>query len=317
MVRSVDRVGLFPRFLRVVRGLAVVLIGACAIAAPSADAETQTAKIAVALSLTGAGASIGKPDLEGARLAVEEANAEGVAPAIELSVYDDASDVEEGKRLARQIGAGNALVALGPGTTAMALTMGPIFSDAGIVAIGATTTGDRVTDPPNFFRAVFSTSDGGEILAGYVKFDLGLRRAIVLFKDDSYGHAVTDGFKRAADWLGLDAEYRSYSNVEEAKVAAGLAAAEPGNPAIIIAAYDADTAPVLMELKRQGASGPILGSITMAGDRYNSFFVDQPEERQTLGFFTEGGLRRGAGGVRQRQRRDPRLRRSFSRTLRP
>jgi ABC-type branched-subunit amino acid transport system substrate-binding protein len=105
----------------------------------------------------------------------------------------------------------------------MALNEGPIYSDAGLVAIGPTTTGDRVTDPENFFRAIFSTSDAGEILASYLRYDLGGRRAIVLMKDDSYGHAVADGFKRAADWLGVASEFRPYKTVDEAEAAAGLA----------------------------------------------------------------------------------------------
>ena len=259
-----------------------------AIASPKAFAQPPTAKIAVALSLTGPNASIGRPDLEGARLAVEEANAAGGAPTIELSVYDDTSNAAEGARLAHEIGAGDALLVLGPGTTAMALNEGPIYSDAGLVAIGPSTTGDRVTDPENFFRAIFSTSDAGEILASYLRYDLGGRRAIVLMKDDSYGHAVADGFKSAADWLGVAAEFHPYKTAEEAEVVAGLAAADPANPAIVLAAYDLDTLPVLKALKRQGARGPILGSISIAGDAYNSLFAGEPEERQTPGFFTEG-----------------------------
>jgi branched-chain amino acid transport system substrate-binding protein len=243
-------------------GLAAML----AVASPKAFAQPPTAKIAVALSLTGPNASIGRPDLEGVRLAVEEANAAGGAPTIELSVYDDASNAAEGARLAHEIGAGDALLVLGPGTTAMALNEGPIYSDAGMVAIGPSTTGDRVTDPENVFRAIFSTSDAGEILAAYIRYNLGGRRAIVLMKDDSYGHAVSEGFKRAADWLGVAAELRPYKTVEEAEAAARLAAADPTNPAIVLAAYDLDTVPVLKALKRNGAGGPILGSISIAGD---------------------------------------------------
>jgi branched-chain amino acid transport system substrate-binding protein len=136
-------------------GFGVVLSAA----APSADAEPPRAKIAVAFSVTGANESIGSPALDGVRLAVEEANAAGDTPAIELSVHDDTSDIDVGKRIAREIGAGDALVVLGPATTLMALETGRISADASIVAIGAITTGDDVTVPPTFFRTIFSTSD--------------------------------------------------------------------------------------------------------------------------------------------------------------
>jgi branched-chain amino acid transport system substrate-binding protein len=83
-------------------------------------------------------------------------------------------------------------------------------------------------------------------------------------------------------------EVRPYKTTDEAEAAAGLAAADPANPVIVLAAYDLDTLTPLKALKRQGARGPILGSISIAGDSYNSLFAGEPEERQTPGFFTEG-----------------------------
>jgi branched-chain amino acid transport system substrate-binding protein len=259
-----------------------------AIAGSAASAQQQSAKIAVALSLTGANASLGKPELDGIRLAVEEANATNEGPAVELAVYDDTSNVDAGKKLAHEIGAGDALLVLGPATTLMALETGRIYSDAGIVNIGPTTTGDEVTEPPNFFRAVASTGDSGETLARYLRYVLGGRRATVIFKDDGYGRSAADGFLRAAPRAGVSADYKSFSTVQEAEDAAREAAADPANPAIIIAAYDKDTVPVLTILRRQGARGPILGTLTMSDEGYPALFADQPEERQKPGFFTDG-----------------------------
>ena len=204
------------------------------------------------------------------------------------SVYDDKSNIETGKKLAQQIGASDALLVVGPATTAMSLETGHIYSDAGIVNIGATPTGDRVTQPANFFRVPPSTSDVGEMLAGYLRYILGGERAIVLYKDDSYGTAVADGFRRAAPALGITTEYAAFKTAAEAEEAARRAAADPGNPAIVIVAYDEDTLPVLMTLRRRGARGPVLGTTTMAGEVYSALFADQPEERQKPGFFTDG-----------------------------
>ena len=265
-------------------GLGVML----AIAGVSAGAQQPSAKIAVAFSLTGANASIGKPELDGIRLAIEEANAENNGPTIELAVHDDTSNVDAGKKLAHEIGGGDALLALGPATTLMALETGRIYSDAGIVNIGATSTGDEVTEPPNFFRAVASTGDGGEALARYLRYVLDGRRATVIFKDDGYGRSAADGFLRAAPSSGISADYKSFSTVAEAVDAAREAATDPANPAIVIAAYDKDTVPVLTTLRRQGARGPILGTLTMGDEGYPALFADQPEEHQKPGFFTDG-----------------------------
>jgi branched-chain amino acid transport system substrate-binding protein len=267
--------------------LVAAAIGAVLLGAPFASAQTQAAKIAVAFSLTGPAKSIGAPELDGVRLAIEEANTDGGVPTIELSVTDDASKIDEGRRLARQIGAGDALMVLGPATTLMAVETGPLYAEAGVVAIGST-TGDDVTAPRTFFRPFFSTSDGGEMLASYLRYVLRGSRAVVIFKDDSYGRLASDGFRRAAGRLGITTDYRSFSTVAESEQAARLAAADPTNPAIVIAGYDADCVPVLMALRRHGARGTILGTVTMAGEEFNAHFADQPEERQTPGFFTEG-----------------------------
>jgi ABC-type branched-subunit amino acid transport system substrate-binding protein len=257
-------------------------------AAPTANAQTQTAKIAVSLSVTGANETIGSSEFNGVRLAVDEANAARRGPTIELSVYDDTSNIEVGKKLAQQIGAGDALVVVGPATTVMALETGQIYSDAGIVNIGASTTADEVTVPPNFFRAIASTGDSGEMLASYLRHVLGGTRAVVLLSDDSYGRAGADGFRRAAPNLGIAAEYHAFKSAVEAGEVARLAAADPENPAIIIFGYDKDTVPVVTTLRRQGAKGPVLGTVTMAGEAYGALFADQPEEHRKPGFFTDG-----------------------------
>jgi ABC-type branched-subunit amino acid transport system substrate-binding protein len=201
MLRSVIGAGASQYTSCLVSSLLAAGVGAMfAVTAPPVGAQQQTAKIAVALSLTGPNASIGSPDLDGIRLALEEANAAGDGPTIQLDVHDDASNVESGKKLAQAIGAGDALLVIGPAT---ALETGRIYSDAGIVNIGPSTTGDEVTEPPNFFRAIASTSDAGEMLASYLRHVLDGKTAIVLYKDDGYGRATADGFRRAAPGLGI------------------------------------------------------------------------------------------------------------------
>src|SRR5262249_44655906 len=204
------------------------------LAAAPARAQAPAATIAVAVSLTGANESYGSPALEGARLAIEEANAAGATPSIELAVHDDASNTERGREGARQIIASNALVVVGPATTPAALASGPIYAEAGLVCIGTTATGDGVTANATTFRGSFSTSDGGETLANYLRHILGGTRAIVLVKDDGYGRPVADGFRRAAERLGISATYQLFKTVAEIEQAAQLAAADAERPALLL-----------------------------------------------------------------------------------
>jgi len=268
------------------RGIFAFAIGLALIWAPLANANTPTVKIAVAVSVTGVGEPFGRPAVDGVKLAVEEANSSGATPLIEISVHDDESDTDRGREIMHGIADGDALVVIGPATTPMALAVGPVCTERGLVCIGTTTTGDTVTNNENLFRASFSTSDAGEALANYLRYILDGTSAIVLVNEDSYGGLVAAGFRRAAERLQIDATYQAFRTDQEAKEAARLAAEAPGDPAIILAMLDA--VPVLTTLRRHGVRGPILGTNTIAAEDFNARFASDPEELKSPGYFTEG-----------------------------
>jgi branched-chain amino acid transport system substrate-binding protein len=264
----------------VAAALAVIAFGA-----PAASA--QSAKIALAVSLTGSVATFGQPSLDGATLAMEEANAERGAARIELDVHDDESNPEMAKDLARQIGNSDALAVVGPATTPLAVAAGPVYAQAGIVSIGTTATGDSLTDNPTFFRAIFSTSDGGEALVNYLRYILGGTQATVIYKDDGYGRPFSEGVRRGIERLGMSATYIAYGTTSEAEQAAYRAANDPAHPAVILGAISEATE-ILTVLRRQNVKAPVLASNAIAGDFFAASFANLPEEREHPGFFTNG-----------------------------
>jgi ABC-type branched-subunit amino acid transport system substrate-binding protein len=245
------------------------------------------AKIAVEVSLTGTGAPYGGPGLEGATLAVEEANASGSAPKIELTSYDDASNEDRARDLIHQIGATDALVVLGPATTPIALAVAPVCTELGMVCIGTTATADALTQNAKFFRPIFSAGDAGEELANYLHYILGGSRAVVLTKDDGYGHAVGNRFAMAANRLGIGVTQQVFNTDTEAEQAAHLAAADPTHPAIVLSMI-AENYAVLKVLKHDGAQGPLLGTNAIADEKFSERYQDEPEEQEKPGYFTEG-----------------------------
>jgi ABC-type branched-subunit amino acid transport system substrate-binding protein len=66
----------------------------------------------VALPLTGEEGVIGEGSLQGIQLAIEEANALGMRPRIDLALYDDRSNDDEAKKLAGKIVASRATLVL-------------------------------------------------------------------------------------------------------------------------------------------------------------------------------------------------------------
>ncbi len=257
------------------------------LASPSAEASEAPLKLAAALSLTGPGDFYGVPARDGARLAVEDANAEpGEAP-IELEVADDHSQPEQAAALAERLGAGDALAVIGPPLTVSALRAGPVYAKAGLVAIVPTAHGDDVPAPATMFQPIFNNGHMGAALADYLFHVLGGRRAIMLYRDDGYGRPLADGFRREAARLGLPAGFSAFTTEAERAEAARLAAADPNRPAIAIGSLSADAVPLLMALRRSGVRAPILGPDSIGGDSFAKLFAQTNEERDRPGFFTD------------------------------
>lgn len=268
--------------------LAVVAIGAAVAGLSGASAQIPALRIAIAVSATGAVESYARPAMEGAQLALEEANHDGQGPVIELSIYDDQSDPERARAIAREIVATDTLVVIGPATTAMSLAAGPIYSEAGLVSIGTTATGDQVTDNPTTFRASFTTGDGGDAMANYLRHILGGTKAAVIYRKDGYGLPVAAGFRRAAERLGIRTTYHPFATIKDLEAIAEAVGSESEHPAIILGTLDRDSADIVKLMRRRGAKGPIFGTGATAGKFFSALFADEPEERRKPGFFTDG-----------------------------
>src|SRR6185295_16948548 len=166
----------------------VLTIAAAAVAGLGTSAGTpspaEKVEIAAAISITGEMSAFGTGSLEGIQLAVEEANARGRGPRIELKVYDNASSAETAARIAGQVVASRAVLVIGPSNTTTSLAAGPIYAQAGMASITTTATSDLITDNATTFRILFKNTEQGEMLATYLFRVLGHKRAAVLVADD-------------------------------------------------------------------------------------------------------------------------------------
>jgi len=276
-----------PRFWRIAVGTALVFTLGSGIES-LAETRPPALKLAVAVSLTGPGDFYGQPLLDGARLAVEEANAQTNAAHIDLSVYDDHSTDDGAIKVAQQADADNAHVVVGPALTSASLAAGFTYAEAGLASIVSTAHGDGVTSNETTFRTVFSTSEMGGAFANYLYHVLQGRRAVVIYRDNGFGRPLAAGFKVAAERLGISTAYHSFTTPEEREAAAQAAAADPEKPAIILGILSDDAKPLILTLRGQGVRSPILGPSAIAGESFANLFADQPEEKETHGFFTNG-----------------------------
>jgi branched-chain amino acid transport system substrate-binding protein len=257
-------------------------------AGASASAQTSTVKVAVPTALSGSGEFAGRAMLEAVRFALDEANAEGKGPRVELDVVDDHSSEEGARAAARQIVASDALVVLGPNLTVSSLAAGPIFAQGGIVSLVPTAHGDAITNNATSFRTVFSTGEIGNGLANYFKHVAGGTRAVVLFRDNGYGRPFAEGFRAVAERHSIATVYHAFTTAAEREEATRLAAGDPAQPAIFLGMTFEDAVPMMVSLRRLGTKGMIYGTATMARAGFVELFKDQPEYRANPNFFTDG-----------------------------
>ncbi|HKM62852.1 MAG TPA: ABC transporter substrate-binding protein [Acidisphaera sp.] len=270
------------------RRLAALVVAVIAVlAAPPAQAEAPTIRIAVHTSLTGSAAFGGKAYLDAVRFAVDEANAAGIGPRFELAVFDDGSTADGARAVAGQVIASDAAVVLGPVSSALAIVACPIYGQGGAPAIATTVHADELTANPTTFRTVISTGEIGESLAEYLSRVLHGARAVVLSKDNGYGRPLAARFKAAAERDGINATYRSFGTPAERDAAARELGAVADQAPIVLGMTYEDAVPVMIILRRAGYHGLILGTATMARASFNDLFDKQPEAHTTRGYFTD------------------------------
>jgi branched-chain amino acid transport system substrate-binding protein len=248
----------------------------------------STLKIAVIMSRTGPSQPAGLSVIDAVRMAVDEANAGGETPPVTTEVYDDHSTDDGAREATKQAIASDAVVVVGPGTTTSALAAGPLFGEAGVPSIIPYAHGGGGQSSSTTFRPIFSTFEMGEALASNLRYAIGATRAAVIYRDNGYGRPIAEGFRRVAELSGVTATYQGFKTPAEAADFARLAAADPGQPAIVLGMVDGDAGTVLAALRRQGASSLILGTSAIASDAFAARYAGEPEARQDPGFFTEG-----------------------------
>jgi branched-chain amino acid transport system substrate-binding protein len=256
------------------------------LAMPLAKAQTAAVRIAAIMSRTGPDSSAGSAALEAVQLAVDEANATGETPRIELEPYDDRSTDEGAREAARQVVASDALVVVG-GTTTSALASAPLLG-ASIPSLLGYAQGAGGASNPMAFRLVFSAFEMGEAVANRLRYVLGATRAVVIYHDNGFGRPNAEGFRSAAGRLGLAATYYGFTTTAESVECARLTAAEPEQPAIVLAMLDTFAPPVLAELRRQGTKSLLIGTSPFARDDFADRFAQEPESRKDPGFFIDG-----------------------------
>jgi len=203
-------------FVRAAAAACAVLLAAGCAGGSSAGPTGSTIKIGIDLPLSGTDATVGQSTLNGAVLAVEQANAKGLPGGfkIELDQLDDTvqgvHNPQQGVTNARTfISDPNVLVMLGPYNSNVGKAEIPVTNAAGLTQISPATTADSLTlgadaaalrraNPVNsFFRTCTTDSRQGSAGATFAQH-LGWKTAYIVDDNETYGLDLSSVF--AADF---------------------------------------------------------------------------------------------------------------------
>jgi ABC-type branched-subunit amino acid transport system substrate-binding protein len=240
-----------------------------------AAGSAVTVVIGVDAPLTGDMSAMGLGIRNSAELAARTANEEGHVPGVnfEVRALDDASDPAKGAPNAAEfvsdakvlgvVGPLNSgvagtlvgplaeadLVAISPGNTAPALTLGPDWA-----------AGTRSRPYDTYFRTVTTDVDQGPFAARYLHAEAEKNKLYVIDDKSSYGAGLASGFTAEFEELGgtvvgtdhVDPGQRTFPGLA-AKVRAS------GADAVFFGGYYDTAGPLSRQLKQAGVGIPLMG----------------------------------------------------------
>ena len=193
-----------------VLGLLVLSIAACG-KPGSDDASTGSdsdgpIKFALADAQSGQLSSLGAWELKGARLAVEEFNADGGLDGrkVELTVFDTQGDPTTGTSIAQKVSSGGYTAMIGTAESAVTQAMNPILRQARIPSItsGQSPAIADLGSPFQFYNGPTSVTYD-ETLAEYLVGDKGYKTFALISNNGGYGSGEHDAFTAALKSRGI------------------------------------------------------------------------------------------------------------------
>ena len=247
-----------------------------ATSAPAAAAGGETVvKIGHAAPLTGGIAHLGKDNENGARLAVEEANKDGLTIdgkkiKLELVGEDDAGDPKTGTAVAQKLVDEHVVAVVGHLNSGVSIPASKIYSDAGIVQISPSSTNPDYTKQgfKTTYRVVATDAQQGPALANYAAKTLGAKTVAIVDDATAYGKGLADEFEKTAKAGGVNVVAREATNDKATDFKAILTKIKGKKPDVIMyGGMDATGGPFAKQAKELGITAKIVGGDGVCTDK--------------------------------------------------
>jgi branched-chain amino acid transport system substrate-binding protein len=215
-----------------------------------AYAEDKVVKVGINLSLTGADAEGATRILDGAILAIDQANAANVVPGYKIEIlklddgtatagqYDPAQAATNARKM---VSDKDVVAAIGPQMSGAGKAMSPILSQGNLAIITPSSTNPDITNPKFadqyrpagkaiYFRTVTTDAFQGPNMANYMAEVLKIKSVYVLDDSGAYGVGLADAYQGQAEKKGIKVLGRDRLDPKAADYTAVLTKIKQLNP---------------------------------------------------------------------------------------
>jgi branched-chain amino acid transport system substrate-binding protein len=245
--------------------LALMLAG-CGKETPTAGAA-KTIKIGQVSPLTGPQAHLGKDNDNGARLAIEEVNAQGMTIAgakvkFELVSEDDQADPKTGTIVAQKLVDARVAGVIGHLNSGTSIPASKIYNDAGIPQISPSATNPKYTQQgyKGAFRVMANDVQQGKVLGEYAVAKLKAKKIAIIDDRTAYGQGLADEFEKAAKAAGAAIVGREYTSDKSTDFRAILTNVKARQPDLVFyGGMDGQAGPMAAQMKSLAIKAKLLG----------------------------------------------------------
>lgn len=232
----------------------------------SADGTT-TLRIGQVSPLTGPQAHLGKDNENGARLAMDEINAQGLMlggkkVVLEMRSEDDGADPKTATTVAQKLVDEGVVAVIGHLNSGATIPASKIYSDNSVPQISPSATAVAYTAAgyKTAFRVMTNDAQQGTVLGNYAVARLGAKKIAIIDDRTAYGQGLADEVEKAAKAAGGEVVAREYTSDRATDFMAILTSIKGKAPDLVFfGGMDPQAAPMMKQMKQLGMSAKFLG----------------------------------------------------------
>ncbi|MEW5769238.1 MAG: branched-chain amino acid ABC transporter substrate-binding protein [Pseudomonadota bacterium] len=217
--------------------------------------------------LTGPQTHIGKDNENGARLAVDEINAQGLqlggkTVRLELIGEDDQAEPKTATIVADKLLDAGVVAVIGHLNSGTTIPASKRYHDAGIPQISPSATAVAYTAQgfENAFRVMANDAQQGKALGQFAVSRLGARKVAIIDDRTAYGQGLADEFEKAAKAAGAEVVAREFTTDKATDFTAILTSIKGKAPDLLFfGGMDPQGGPMAQQMKRLGLTAKLLG----------------------------------------------------------